>query len=275
MPSKVKKVSSKKVSPEGHIRNPNYKGKNFKTPEKKVSSKKVSPEGHIRNPNYKGKNYKTPEKKVNKYFEIITNPLKSLNEERKKIASFLKIEKVIQTVSAPITVQSNKFDAFLKTINNPANRALAIAIPIILVRLSTLIIQNRSLFKDMFSSFSNTTTSANWANSSFYSKIYIILGDYMLSLWKSSGVLGVADLILLAGLLLDDIPKIIKNKDYINVPDINAFKLSQELAKNTKDVAIMYQAPEKEKKDRQVIKTLNENMGKLINKLEVMPGDSK
>jgi hypothetical protein len=209
----------------------------------KVNSGKI----HPKNPNYLGKKFKTPEKKVNKYNVFLENPLKELEDEKKKLESLLELQKSIQKIKSPIRVESKKFDNFIKKMDDKHTKKIAIALPIIIYRLSTLIIKEKDTFGRIFKVFHNTVSSTkDWDKMSFTSKVVQIIYDYMKLMTEKWTIFGFAELIILAGIVLDDIPMIIMNNDYIDLKDLAIFQLTKKLAKNAKDITVVYDAPLKE-----------------------------
>lgn len=240
----------------------------------KNSSKKIqSPKGHAKNPNYKGKNYKTPEKKVyvNKIKELLENPLKDINDNDKKVQSLIKVTKTLEKIKTPVKIESKKFNDFIKRIDNQAYKKILIAIPIIIYRLASLVVINASIFEVIFKAYQGQISTNNWANLSLITKINRIIKDYMQLIFKKQSILGYAELILLAGIVVDDIPRILLNTDYENVQDIAALQLAKKLAETTKKIDKVYEKPIKEaenEKEKQIIHELGEDIKNLKYKLD-------
>ena len=142
--------------------------------------KSIKPQFHPKNPNYLGKKFKTPEKKVNKYVVVLENPLKELEDEKKKLESLLELQKSIKKIKSPIRIESKKFDNFIKKMDDAHTKKIAIALPIIIYRLSTLIIKEKDTFGRIFKVFHNTVSGTkDWGKMTFTSKIVQIIYDYM------------------------------------------------------------------------------------------------
>jgi len=202
---------------------------------------------HPKNPNYLGKKFKTPEKKVNKYNVFLENPLKELEDEKNKLESLLELQQSIKKIKSPIRIESKKFDNYIKKLDDKHTKKIAIALPIIIYRLSTLIIKQKDTFGTIFKVFHNTVSDTkDWDKMSYTSKVVQILYDYMKLLYEKGTIFGFAEIIILAGIVLDDIPMIIMNNDYIDLKDLAIFQLTKKLAKNVKDLTIVYEAPLKE-----------------------------
>lgn len=198
--------------------------------------------GHPKNPNYFGKNYKTPEKKiypVNKLNEILKEPIKIIKDEDKKIKSIIKLEQQLIKIPSIVKVESNKFNNFIKNIKIPEYKNFAIILPIILFRLSSLLIANKSTYLGFLEVFRDNTSALklnNWEKLSFISKVYTIIKDYMVLIFKNGSPLGYAETIILINLILDEIPKIILTKEYNNINEVPVLKLAKHLAQNTKTI---------------------------------------
>ena len=208
----------------------------------KILSKKSEIKGHTKNPNYFGKNYKTQPKKVypiNKLNEILKEPLKVIKDENKKIKSIIKLEQQLIKIPSITKIESNKFKKFIQNINVPQYKSLAIILPIILYRLSSLLIANKNVylsFLEVFKDNTNALNLANWEKLSFISKIYTIIRDYMVLIFKNGTLLGYAETIILIDLISSEIPKIIFTNEYKNISDVPVLKLAKHLAQNTKTI---------------------------------------
>lgn len=247
---------------------------------------------HPKNPNYFGKNYKTQPKKVypvNKLNEILKEPIKNIKEEDNRIKSIIKLEQQIIKIKTPVKVESNKFKKFIANIKSPEYRKFAIILPIILYRLSALIIANKSVylgFLEVFKYNTNTLNLTNWENLSFISKIYTIIKDYMILIYKNGSLLGYAETIILINLILDEIPQILLTNQYNNINELPVIKLAKHLAQNTKTIVDIEQNQAKQDKNneelkdnkimlRQLIETNNEvttNYNEILKKVETKIG---
>ena len=216
----------------------------------KKNSKKV----HV--PFKKGSFKKRSDKKgplpQNKYKTFLDKPIQILDDAHTDVNSLIRLSKKTQKLTSPLTVKATKFDKFVKTISNPVNKKLLLAIPIILFRLSTLLIRNKDIFHTIFKSWHSTwnpddPAEANtWGELPLISKISKIFTDYFNLLFKKSSVLGIAEIIILTGIILDDIPRILVNNDYIKLEDLAVTELAKQLARTTKEVHVVYEAPLKE-----------------------------
>lgn len=265
-----------------------------KTSIDKILSKKSEIKGHTKNPNYFGKNYKTPVKKVyiNTLNEILKEPLKVIKDENKKIKSIIKLEQQLIKIPSITKVESNKFKKFIQNINVPQYKSLAIILPIILYRLSSLLIANKNTylgFLEVFKDNTNALKLANWEQLSFISKIYTIIKDYMVLIFKNGTLLGYAETIILIDLITAEIPRIIFANEYKNISDVPVLKLAKHLAQNTKTINNIEQsqiAQEEMNKEiqehkmdmRQLIETNNEvttNYNNLLKKVETNLGKNE
>jgi hypothetical protein len=206
---------------------------------KKKPSKEQKP--HPKNPNYFGKNYKSPEKKiyVNKVKEIMEEPLKQIKDDNKKVVSIIKLQKSLHKIPSPMKVESTKFKKFINSLDNIYYRKLVFVLPIILYRLSSLLIHNQGMFlklMDVYTKNMYTTQTQTWQQMSFISKYYKVIVDYMKIIFEKSSILGTAELIVFASLIVDEIPKILFSTDYKDAEQLAVLKIAKHLAQNVKKV---------------------------------------
>lgn len=241
-----------------------------KTSIDKILSKKSGIKGHTKNPNYFGKNYKTPVKKIypiNTLNEILKEPLKVIKDENKKIKSIIKLEQQLIKIPSITKVESNKFKKFIQNINVPQYKSLAIILPIILYRLSSLLIANKNVylgFLEVFKDNTNALNLANWEKLSFISKFYTIIRDYMVLIFKNGTLLGYAETIILIDLITAEIPKIIFTNEYKNISDVPVLKLAKHLAQNTKAINNIEQSQIAQEQMNDEIRENKMNMRQLI-----------
>lgn len=197
-------------------------------------------------PNYKPR---SPRKQNdnNKYKDFLDNPLKHVEQQDQAVVSLIKLNKSIEKIVVPVKLESTKFNKFIENLNNVHTRRIAKMLPIIMYRLLELVIKNRNTFQTIRNVFYNTPLledySAVWNSYSFVKKIHVIISEYMKIIYKHSTFLGIAELIILGGIVLDDIPSILYSGDYTNLEDISVIPLAKQLAKKTNDVGAIYLAP--------------------------------
>lgn len=210
--------------------------------------------------------------KLNKYKEFLATPLDVLNNTGKDLSKFIKVASKIALQPSPISITSKKFEIFVQTLNTPLNRRIALVLPIIMFRLSALVIRNKDIFLkifqvwDMTSKHQDVLEQINWDQKSFISKIMVFLHDYMKFIFKNS-ILGIAELILVTGIILEDIPRIFSNKDYIKLEDISSLELAKHLAKNSKDIAVIYETPAKKAEEKKRLEEAKEASESLSNRI--------
>lgn len=218
--------------------------------------KKTSVKGHPKNPNYFGKNYKSPVKKPN-IDEILKEPLRSIKEEDKKIKTMIKLESQLIKLKTPIKVESTKFNKFIKVISSPQNRKLAFILPIILYRLSSLLLANKNVYINFMDVFEKNSDRTEWGSMSLMSKMYVIISDYMKLIYKKSNVLGIAETIILLNIILDEIPRIILATKYDNIDELPVLKLAKHLAQNVKKIDdVMVNKEKQDEQDKKIQETI-------------------
>lgn len=270
--------STTKTKPKSKSLKSNTKSRTLAKSKTKSKSKSLknepSAKGHPRNPNYKGKHYKTPEyiknpveKKpfVNKYKEFLKEPLKQLEEEKNKIDSLININKITSPIKPLVIIKSEKFDKWVKGIKNPFDKKLLVLLPVILIKLSQLVIMNKDLAKSISGMFIDSKKSADWktwSDGTIWSKwiswspisnVYLLIKNFFKMIIEH-GPIGVAEIIVLTTLFLDDIPKIFAKKDLENLKDINKMELTKQTMRKILDVNAIgvSVAKEKEIQEKQI-----------------------
>lgn len=222
----------------------------------KLKSKSVkSVKGHIRNPNYKGKHFKTPEyvkyeKKENKYKEFVKSPLKQLEQREKEVESLIKVNSIAKVIKSPIHPQSDKFTKWVKSLDNPISRKMLLVVPIILFRVSSLIIKNQDIYKQVITVYDQGRSKFKWQDMFLPSKIYQVMLDFFKYIHEKGYVMPISQLFVLIGIFVDDLPRIFTSKDYENLQDLGILEIAKQTARKVIQVQVIAENTlEKQKND--------------------------
>ena len=201
---------------------------------------------------------------INKYKELLQAPLQVLVRSKKDLTSYLQIARTASLVKSPINIRAEKFNDFVGKINTSYNRSFALALPIILFRMSTLFLKHKDIFIRVLRSLDTTKETDEWSNLSFISKLLRVSKDYLNIISKTSIVFGIAEIIVLLSIVLDDLPRILVNKDYLNLEDLALPQLFRQLAQNTSQIEkVIVDVPANDKK----IKLAKEDAKNLTDKI--------
>lgn len=244
----------------------------------KTKTKTKSVKGHARNPNYKGKHFKTPEyvkkiEHVNKYKEFLKSPLKQLEDREKEIKSLIKVNSIAKVIKSPIHPDTSKFTKWVKSLENPVSRKLLFVLPIILFRIASLIVKNQDIYKQVISIYDEAAGNLDWKDRWLPSKIYKVMYDFFNFLYEK-GVRSLPELIVITGIFIDDLPRIFTSKDYNELQDLSILELGKQAGRKVMQVqTIAETATEKKNNDlmqKESIRTLDETLTELRNTKDLL-----
>lgn len=206
----------------------------------KTKTKSKSVKGHARNPNYKGKHFKTPEyvkkiEHVNKYKEFLKSPLKQLENREKEVQSLIKVNSIAKVIKSPIHPDTSKFTKWVKSLENPVSRKLLFVVPIILFRVASLIVKNQDIYKQVISVYDEAAGDLDWKDRWLPSKIYKVMADFFNFLYEK-GIKSLPELIVITGIFIDDLPRIFTSKDYNELQDLSILELGKQAGRKVMQV---------------------------------------
>ena len=112
---------------------------------------------------------------------------------------------------------------------------MLLVLPIILFRVSSLIVKNQDIFKQVVKVYDKAASNLEWKDRYLPSKIYTVMADFF-HLIKEKGVISIPEIIVILGLFLDDLPRIFTSKEYDNLEDLSIIELGKQTGRKMMQV---------------------------------------